>query len=113
MSTKKTIKEDPPELESKVDAKPVETEMFKEVAEKEETVSAKDFSALMEQNRILMAKLDAMTAGPVEAVILSDGKPIFDNSKPYASHRGLGYQYFVQNGNKFSARYKFLGKNEE
>lgn len=118
MTTKK-IKEDPPELFSKADAveKPVKAKEKPVEKNKVEFRDADDVSPevamLMEQNRILMEKLESLTGEKKEDVVDNSGKPVLDSRKPIISHRGIGYQYFEQEGNKFSAKYKYLGPIEK
>jgi hypothetical protein len=124
------IKEDPPELKSKVDSvdaiKPAideyaldpedaPKETFKEAPEpapEKPAVSAGDFALLMEQNRILMAKLEELSAGKEEAGPVKDGKPVLDPTKPIIYQRSEGAAWKEQNGNRFSQKDTYIGPVE-
>jgi hypothetical protein len=121
------IKEDPPELKSKVDStdiKPPVTdeydpgyvddnpkEAFKEVPEPAPAVSP-DVALLMEQNRILMEKLEELSAGKEDAGPVKDGKPVLDPTKPIVYQRSEGAAWKEQNGNRFSQKDSYIGPVE-
>lgn len=120
MAVEKKIKEDPPELSSKVDkvaahAKeaekeaPAKVEAFKEVPE-----LSPDVAALMEQNRMLMEKIDKLTANPEDEVVAKNsGKPVLDQKRPIAYQRKEGAAWKEQDGHKFSYKDEYIGEVEK
>ena len=132
MVAKKSIKEDPPELESKIDREPlagpevdpyeddveevqagVDDAVADEPAFKEAPAAVSpEVALLIEQNRVLMAKLEAMTGGKVPGDVQpkKDGPPVLDHDKPIISQRGLGYHYYEQDGCKFSEKGVYIGE---
>jgi hypothetical protein len=122
------IKEDPPELKSKVDSTDIKTpvtdeydpdyiddnpkEAFKEVTEPSPTVSP-DVALLMEQNRILMEKLEALTAKPEETEAkVKEGIPVLDKTRPIIYQRSEGAAWKEQDGNRFSQKDSYIGPVE-
>jgi hypothetical protein len=122
------IKEDPPELKSKVDSTDVkppvtdeyapdyvddsQKEAFKEVPESAPAVSP-DVALLMEQNRILMAKLEELSAGKEEAVgKVKDDVPVLDKTRPIIYQRSEGAAWKEQDGNRFSQKDSYIGPVE-
>lgn len=98
-------KNDPPELTGKavpkVEEKVVEKEVKPEISP--------EVALLMEQNRVLMEKLNSLTEEKVE-VVEDDGDPVLNPKRPIVYQRTLGGSWKEQNGHMFSQKGKYMGE---
>lgn len=103
--TKNKPTNDPPELTGKSDVETVEKPI-----EKEPTPEiSPEVALLMEQNRVLMEKLNALTEEKEEPV-KGDGKPVLNPKRPIAYQRTLGGSWKEQDGHKFSQKDEYMGE---
>ena len=113
MPRPRKVKVDPPELESKsIESMPMfnTDEKVKDTQEPDipNVPVSPEIALLIEQNRMLMEKLEALTPKEAEKVV-GNGDPILDRTKPITGQRGEGYAYDEQDGHKFTKTGKYMG----